>query len=64
MPSFTGKAMDLSFQRALEDAVRQAMVHKAEDEHEMLKTFEVTRIYGARTETAGFSILHVDIEVT
>ena len=64
MPVFTGKAMGLSFQRALEDAMRQALVHKVEDEHEMLKSFEVTRIYGARTESAGFNILHVDIEVT
>jgi acyl-CoA hydrolase len=63
MPVFTGKALNLSFQRALEEAVRQALVHKVEDEHEMLKSFEVTRIYGARTESTGFNMVCVDIEV-
>ncbi len=63
MPRFTGKSINFSFQQALDDAVRQALFHKAEDEHETLKSFEVTRIYGERTEQVGFNILHVDIEV-
>ncbi|PKO16541.1 hypothetical protein CVU37_11245 [candidate division BRC1 bacterium HGW-BRC1-1] len=63
MPQFTGKAMDLSFQRALEDAIRQAMIHKAEEEHGTLTSFEVTRIYAERNAGQGFNVLQVEIEV-
>ena len=64
MPQFTGKAMDLSFQRALEDAVRQALRHKVQDESEMLTSIEVTRIFATRTDSQSFNVLHVEIEVT
>ncbi len=63
MPQFTGKGMDLSFQRALEDAIRQAMVQKAEEKHGTLTSFEVTRIFAERNAGQGFNVLQVEIEV-
>ena len=63
MPQFTGKSLELSFQKALEDAVRQAMIHKYADEKEMITSFEVTRIYANRTGDQGFNVLQVEIEV-
>lgn len=63
MPQFTGKSLELSFQKALEDAVRQAMIHKYADDKGMVTSFEVTRIYANRTGDQGFSVLQVEIEV-
>lgn len=62
MPTFTGRSINLSFQEAFEDAVRQALIHRVEDDHELLKTVEVTRIYSARNEANAFGTLCVEID--
>ena len=62
MTTFTGKSINMSIQQALEDALRQAVQHKAEGEHALVKSFEVVRIYGVRTDQNAFRTLHVDID--
>jgi hypothetical protein len=62
MPKFTGKSIDLNLQRALEDAMRQAMVNKAETVHEKVMSVEVTRIYSERHGEGSFNTVYVEIE--
>lgn len=64
MPLFTGKSINMQVQEALEDAIRQAALNKAEGEHELITRFEVIRIYSVRTEKAAFSTLNVEIEAS
>jgi hypothetical protein len=64
MQVFTGKSINMSIQEALDDAVRQAALHKAEGEHELIHEFEILRIYGVRTESMAFRTLNVEIEVS
>lgn len=62
MPKFTGKAIDLNLQRAFEDAVRQAMVSKAETVHDKVLSVEVTRIFSERHGEGSFNTVYVEIE--
>lgn len=62
MHKFTGKSINLSIQEAFQDAVRQALIHTAEDEHHLLTTVEVTRIFSTRAERTGFRTVFVEIE--
>ena len=64
MATFTGKSINMSVQEALEDALRQAAQHKAEDEHQLVRSFEVVRIYGVRTDQNAFRTLHVEIDAS
>lgn len=62
MPVFTGKSINMSVQEALEDAIRQAVLHKAEDEHALVTEVNVTRIFAIRTDKTAFHTIHVEIE--
>ena len=64
MATFTGKSINMSIQEALEDALRLAAQHKAEDKHQLVRTFEIVRIFGVRTDANAFRTLHVEIEVS
>jgi hypothetical protein len=59
---FVGKSINMSIQEAFEEAVRQALVAKAEETHDVLKSVEVKRIFSERREEGGFRIVYVEIE--
>ena len=62
MPSFVGKSINMSIQEAFEDAVRQALVTKAEEVHETVNSVEVKRIYAERQANTGFRTIFVEID--
>lgn len=64
MPIFIGKSINLNFQEAFEDAVRHAMLEKAEGEHALVTEIEVRRIFSTRTDRTGFHTLEVEIEAS
>lgn len=62
MPSFIGKSINMSIQEAFEDAVRQALLTKAEEVHEVLSSVELKRVFAERHGQSAFRNLYVEIE--
>ncbi|MGI8906213.1 MAG: hypothetical protein ACR2IE_06960 [Candidatus Sumerlaeaceae bacterium] len=62
MPKFTGKSINMSIQEAFEDAVRQALLTKAEEVHEVLTSVELKRVFAERHGEGSFRILFVEID--
>lgn len=62
MPKFVGKSINMSIQEAFEDAVRQALLTKAEEVHEVLSSVELKRVFAERHGQGSFRNLFVEIE--